>query len=414
MIYLFYFFAIVLVWLSLKSFLGGVRFLRYFKSELGKPLPAYTPFVSIIAPCRGVDDGLAENLAALLNQDHPNYEVIFVVDDERDPSVSVIREISHTDDVRTVSGSDRVSVSSKLVVAPNAVDCAQKIENLREAVLHVDERSQVFVFVDSDARPQPTWLRYLVAPLEETSVGAATGYRWFISKNRTFASEMRSVWNASIASALGPNTKSNFCWGGATAIRRDTFDSVNMREQWRGTLSDDLAVTRAIKDAGLKIVFVPQAMTPSVDDCTFNELVEFTTRQMKIVRVCEPKLWLMTLFGSTLFNSVLIAAFLIVVFSSANTLTVAVALATLLLVFIFSIGKAWLRLRAVQLALHGYEREVGQQLTTQNALWLVTGLLFFYNSIAALFSRRITWRGITYELKSPTETVIIGATDDRS
>lgn len=393
---LFYFFAIALVWLSLKSFLGGVRYLRYFKRELAKPPPMWTPFVSVIAPCRGLDDGLAENLAALLEQDYPEYEVIFVVDDEDDPCVPVIKDISRKD-----------GKTAKLVVASKAVDCAQKIENLREAVLHVDERTEAFAFADSDARPQKTWLRYLVAPLEDSSIGAATGYRWFISKRRTFATEMRSAWNASIASALGPDTKSNFCWGGATAIRRDTFDSVNMRDKWRGTLSDDFAVTKAVKDAGLKITFVPQALTPSVEDCTFRELVEFTTRQMKIVRVCEPKLWLMTLFGSTLFNSVLIAAFVIIVLSTANDLTVAAALATLLLVFVFSIGKAHLRLKAAKLALYTYEREINQQFLTQNTLWLVTGLLFFYNSVVALFSRRITWRGITYELKSPTETVII-------
>lgn len=404
MSYLFYFFAIVLVWLSYKSFLGGVRYLRYFKNELAKPLPTWTPFVSIIAPCRGVDDGLGENLAALFELDYSEYEVIFVVDDENDQCVPVIKE----------SFSRKGERAAKLVVAPKAVDCAQKIENLREAILNVDERSQIFVFVDSDARPQKTWLRYLVAPLEDTSVGATTGYRWFISKNRTFASEMRSAWNASIASALGPNTDSNFCWGGSTAIRRDTFDAVDMREKWRGTLADDFAVTRAVQNAGLKVFFVPQALTPSVEECTFKELIEFTTRQMKIVRVCEPKLWLMTLFGSTLFNSVLIAALLIVVTSRTNDLTVSAALATLLLVFVFSIGKAWLRLKAVKIALRSYKREVERQFLTQNTLWLVTGSLFLYNSVAALFSRRITWRGITYELKSPAETVIIGARNDWS
>ena len=406
-------FAAILVWLSYKSFLGGVRYLRYFKDEFARPLPTWTPFVSIIAPCRGLDDGLAENLGALLEQDYPDYEVIFVVDDENDPSVPMIKEISRKDDVRTGSDSDRVSIAAKFVVAPKAVDCAQKIENLREAVLHADKRSRVFAFADSDARPQKDWLRYLVAPLEDSSTGATTGYRWFISKHRTFASEMRSAWNASIASALGPNTKSNFCWGGSMAIRRETFDAVDMREQWRGTLADDLAVTRAVNGAGLKIVFVPQALTPSVADCTFAELIEFTTRQIKIVRVCEPKLWLMTLFGSTLFNSVLIAAFLIIVLSATNDLMVAAALATILLVFAFSIGKAWLRLKAVKLALKSHEQEVEKQFLTQNTLWLMTGLLFSYNSVAALFSRRITWRGITYELKSPTETVIIAGENVR-
>ena len=34
-----------------------------------------------------------------------------------------------------------------------------------------------------------------------------------------------------------------------------------------------------------------------------------------------------------------------------------------------------------------------------------------YNAAAAGLSRRITWRGISYELKSPTETSILGRVD---
>jgi hypothetical protein len=40
-------------------------------------------------------------------------------------------------------------------------------------------------------------------------------------------------------------------------------------------------------------------------------------------------------------------------------------------------------------------------------LWPLASALYLYNAIAATVSRRITWRGITYELKSPNETVII-------
>ena len=58
MIFVFYALAAVLVWLSAKSFFGGIRYLQYFKAELAKPRPEFTPFVSVIVPCRGVDDGL--------------------------------------------------------------------------------------------------------------------------------------------------------------------------------------------------------------------------------------------------------------------------------------------------------------------------------------------------------------------
>jgi hypothetical protein len=40
-------------------------------------------------------------------------------------------------------------------------------------------------------------------------------------------------------------------------------------------------------------------------------------------------------------------------------------------------------------------------------LWPFASALYLYNALAAAFSRRIKWRGITYELKSASEAVII-------
>ena len=421
MIFLFYFFAAVLILLSFKSFRGGLEYLRFIKAELSKLKSNFTPFVSVIAPCRGLDAGLKENLLSLFEQDYPAYEIIFVVDNESDDAVPTIKELLNRRDAETQSkkseGSNSVSaslrfcgenqVAGRLVIAPKADGSSQKVENLREAVLHTADESQIFIFVDSDARPSKDWLRSLVAPLQDKTVGAATGYRWFISEHPSFASEMRSAWNASIASALGPNTKTNFCWGGSMAICRDVFDEVKMREKWRGTLSDDFAVTRAMNEAGRPIVFVPQALTASVEDCTCGELLEFTTRQMKITRVYAPHLWLLSFFGSTVFNAVMIAAFLIVVLSRTNNFALFAAMTTLIFVTTCSIGKSWLRLNAVKLVLTEYKTELGRQFLTQNTLWLLTPALFLYNSIAAWASRRLTWRGITYELKSAGETVII-------
>jgi ceramide glucosyltransferase len=399
MIFVFYALAALLVWLSAKSFVSGLAYSRYFKKELARSAAAFTPFVSVVVPCRGVDDGLAENLLAIVEQEYPEYEVIFVVDNINDPAVGAIEEVSRKD--------AKTAKKTKLVIASRADGCGQKVENLCEGVLHASDSSQIFVFADSDARPSKEWLRHLVAPLEDESVGAATGYRWFISQMPTFASEMRSVWNASVASALGPNTKSNFCWGGSTAIRRETFERLDVREKWRGTLSDDFALTQTLKDAGLPVIFVPQALTATVEDCTMRELLEFTTRQMKITRVYAGALWLMSLFGTGLYLVVMAAAFLIVILSRQNDLAVWISLAVMALVAFFSTGKAWLRLNAVKLVLTQYRTELERQFWTQNTLWLLSPVLFFYNSIAALLSRRLTWRGITYELKSPRETVII-------
>ena len=400
---LFFILAAVLILFSFRSFRGGIGFLRYVRNDLAKPASSFTPFASVIAPCKGLDQGIEENLSTLLKQDYPAYEVIFVVDDKNDPAVQVIDRISRN--------YDDSKITARLVIAPKTLESSQKVENLREAVLRVCDESRVFVFADSDARPPKDWLASLIAPLENEQIGATTGYRWFISSKMSFASELRSAWNASIASALGPNLKSNFCWGGSTAIRRDVFESIDLREKWRGTLSDDFTVTRAIKAAGLAICFVPKALIASVESCTFKELFEFTNRQMKITRVYAPQLWKLSFFGSGLFNVTLIWAAIILVTAAMGTISFLIAAVTVLLVVFFSIGKSWLRLAAVRLILTDYQTELRRQFIPQNTLWLLAPAVFLFNCVVASLSRKMTWRNVQYQLVSASETRILGRAD---
>ncbi len=136
----FYFAAALVIWLGILSLRNGFSFASYVRREIARPLPDYTPFASVIAPTRGLDQGLRENIAPLLKQNYPDYEVIFVTDNADDPSVPVIEEASKSS-----------AVSSRVVFAGDAIDSGQKVHNLRVAVSQVDARSQVLVFVDTDA-----------------------------------------------------------------------------------------------------------------------------------------------------------------------------------------------------------------------------------------------------------------------
>ena len=399
MIFVFYFFAAVLVFLGYKSLGGGTDYLDYFKKELNRPESNFLPFCSVIAPCRGLDENLRENLSALFRQNYPQFEIVFVVDDEKDAAVEIIKEIS-------VKGAK----PSNLIVAGKATDSGQKIHNLRRAVLEVSGKSEVIVFVDSDARPDKGWLKNLVAPLEDKTVGAATGYRWFVSKSGGFFSQILSVWNASIASALGANREKNFCWGGSMAVRRETFDKLDLREKWRGTVSDDFAVTRSIKEADLKIHFVPQCLTASIEDCNFRQLLEFTTRQMKITRVYAPHLWKAAFIGAILFTFTFWSGVALLFFLSGWHFWLTLAFLSVL--FAQGATKAGIRLSAVKLVLKDYRNDLSKQLVPHVLFWTLTPILYFYNCFSALLSREIVWRGIKYELKSANKTVIIAGDDE--
>jgi cellulose synthase/poly-beta-1,6-N-acetylglucosamine synthase-like glycosyltransferase len=381
---LYYFLAAIACWLGIQSLLNGFRYAAYVRRERGRPIPDFQPFVSVIVPGRGVESGLAENLGTLLTQDYDVYEVLFVFDRADDPALEVVDKLIKTS-----------SVATKLVIAGPATDSGQKVHNLRVAVAQVDPKCEVLVFVDTDARPQRQWLKQLVAPLADEKLGASSGYRWFVPVNGGLSSRLRSVWNASIASALGSDTSKNFCWGGSTAIRRTTFDRLEISARWRGTVSDDFTLTRILREAKLPIHFTPNCLVASFGDCDFKELLEFTTRQIKITRVYASHLWAPLLLGSALFSIVFFGGFFLLILSNRPSLPVILAI-------LFALGafKSIIRWRAVGISPR-------RDLLPHILLWPFASLLFLYNAIVAGFSRRINWRGITYELKSPSEAVII-------
>lgn len=383
----YYFLATLSCWFGLQSLLSGLRYARYVRRETSLPLPKFEPFVSVIAPGRGLEPGLIDNLRPLLNQNYPRYEVLFVFDAPHDPAIKIVDELKRS-----------AEVPARTIIAGPATDSGQKVHNLRVAVNEVDPQSEVLVFVDTDARPAQNWLRQLVAPLADETLGASTGYRWFIPERGGLASRLRSVWNASVASALGSDTAKNFCWGGSTAIRRETFNTLNVSDRWRGTVSDDFTITHVLKEANLPIHFTPNCLVASVGDCDFRELLEFTTRQIKITRVYASHLWLPLLLGSSLFAIAFFGGIiLLILFKSLAVLAV------ILVIFALGATKSLIRFRAISTVL----KTSNLDLVAHIFLWPFASLLYLYNAIVAGFSRRIKWRGITYELKSPTEAVII-------
>jgi ceramide glucosyltransferase len=386
----YYLLAVIACWFGYKSLLSGVRYAAHVREEIARPLPEFFPFVSVIAPTRGYEQGFLDNINPLLSQQYPNYEVLFVFDSHKDPSLSVVEQLN-----------------ARTVVSGPATGTGQKVHNLIVAVGEIDPRTEVIVFVDTDARPDENWLRQLVAPLVDENVGASTGYRWFVPARGGIASRLRSVWNASIASALGADTAKNFCWGGSTAIRRETFERLQVAERWRGTVSDDFTITRVLKEAKLPIYFTPHCLVASVGDCGWRELVEFTTRQVKITRVYAPHLWLPLLLGSTQFALVFFGGIVLLMLKLFAGQSYWLVLSFLVVIFSLGTAKSFIRWRAVNIPLAQYREALRRDLAAHMFLWPFASLLYFCNAIVAGFSRRITWRGITYDLRSPSEAVII-------
>ncbi|KAF9521133.1 glycosyltransferase family 21 protein [Hydnum rufescens UP504] len=86
-------------------------------SPLSYSHPQSVPGVSIIRPLKGLDPNLYENLESSLNQDYPNFEVIFSVQDENDQALQVVYELvtKYPDvPVQIIRGDEVVGMNPKI------------------------------------------------------------------------------------------------------------------------------------------------------------------------------------------------------------------------------------------------------------------------------------------------------------
>ena len=404
MLAVFYIFAALLIIQGILSLLEGVRFLAYVRREVNSPDGSFTPRVTIIAPCKDLDPAFEQNLAALFKQDYPDYEIIFVIASSGDPALPVIKKVM----------TDNPARPARLVVAGEARGRSEKVNNLLAAVLDARAESEVYATVDSDARVHPRWLRSLVAPLSCETVGASTGYRWYLPEDSSeqarrssgFWPALLSAWNGSIATGLGPHRR-NFAWGGSTAILKSNFERFKIADRWRHALSDDYALTTGVQSAGKYIRFVPNCLLVSREDMGPAALLEFTTRQIIITRVYNPKLWWTGMISQTLFCSVFFGGLAAAVARTAighDSLPLWLMLAV---IYVLGSAKGWLRLAGAREALRSVRSEIDRLRWMFILLWPVVAALFLYNFARSATTRVIRWRGTRYEMRSPTETIVI-------
>jgi cellulose synthase/poly-beta-1,6-N-acetylglucosamine synthase-like glycosyltransferase len=274
------------------------------------------------------------------------------------------------------------------------------------AIEQLPAEFEVLVFADSDGRPGRFWLRRLVAPLNDKQVGAATTMRWLIPNGHDLATALLATWNASIVTMLSEKGK-NFCWGGGTAIRRSVFDEIRVFDEWHHSVSDDYSMTRALQHAGRSIVFVPDCLTPAYVDADFRSLLEFTNRQILITKVYSKKNWAWGAATHALYCATLPLGLAVTLINLFATLP-AFHLAVLTFVpMLLAAIRGGLRVAAASDVLQPARERIVSQAWMYIVLGVFIPYLFLLNFVISLFTRKIRWRGVTYELISPQQTRIL-------
>ena len=392
---LFYYLAVVQIAVGVYLVWHGLGWAQYARRRMRGDPGFHAPRVAVLCPCKGMEAGLERNLIALTEFDYRNYELFFILASASDSAFSTVKRVA-----------EHSKPPAHVIIAERPEACGEKVNNLRVAIEQLPPEFEVLVFADSDGRPGKFWLRRLVAPLHDKQVGAATTMRWLIPNSHNFATALLAVWNASIVTMLSEKGK-NFCWGGGTAIRRNMFDEIRVFDEWSHSVSDDYSMTRALRHAGRSIVFVPECLTPTYVDVDFRTLLEFTNRQILITKVYSKKNWASGAATHFLYCATLLLG-LGVTLSDVFATLPAFHLAMLTFAPMLLAGiRGGLRVAVATEIL----QTLRAQIVGQACMYIVVGMfipyLFLLNFVMSLFTRKIRWRGVTYELISPQQTRIL-------
>jgi ceramide glucosyltransferase len=329
------------------------------------------PAVTVLKPLKGPGIDLYANLASFCRQDYPSYQLVFGVENPRDPAVAVVQQLRRDFPERDIV----LSVASM----PGA---NRKVANLRHMMRHA--RHGILVMSDSDVRVRPDYLRAMVAPLADPHVGLTTClYRGAGRFGLPSVLESLFINTDFIPMVLAAQIVQRFeyAYGASIALKREALDRIGGFAAIADYLADDYHLGNKVAKAGYRLLLLPYVVETVLDSVMLRDVWRHLLRWARTYRVCQPVPWFFTIVTHTILWGVL--AVIATHGSAVGWGFLAVALATRL-------GSL-----AAIMRLLG-ERE------TARYLWLVPAKDLF-NSVmwaAAFLGREVEWSGQTFRILS--------------
>jgi ceramide glucosyltransferase len=260
------------------SALGLASFLSDRRKKLAEPPPpdSQLPPVSILKPLKGVDPEIWESFCSHCEQDYPEFQLIFGVSDPGDPAVEVVHKLQ----------AKYPKIPIELIVCERVLGANIKVSNL--AQLLPAARHQLLLVNDSDIRVPADYLRKLIPPLTDASVGLVTClYRGIASP--TLGSRLEAL---GIATDFVPGVLSarflerglHFGLGSTLAFRRRDLDAICGFEALADYLADDYELGHRIAATGKRIELSAATVTTFLPAYTVRQFFQHQLRWSRTIR----------------------------------------------------------------------------------------------------------------------------------
>jgi ceramide glucosyltransferase len=269
--------ALALTSASTVYWLYALAAMRAFRRRR-RPVALALPPVSVLKPLCGAPPGLYESLRSVCDQHYPEFQVVFGVSDPADPAIEVVQRLTHEFRARNL----------KLVVNERGVAANPKVSNLVN--LSESAEHDVLVIADSDVRVDRDYLRAIVAPLADPSVGLVTCLyrsagraRGWSALGRLFIDDW--FFPCALVSATGTM---RHAFGATLAVRRARLDALGGFAAVGAYLADDYMLGARIAATGARVVLSPHVVETGVVDRSFRALFFHELRWSRTMRAVRP------------------------------------------------------------------------------------------------------------------------------
>jgi len=369
--------------LSLASFLTDRRKKDRRKELKQAPLPErQLPPVSILKPLKGIDPAIWENFCSYCEQEYPEFQLIFGVSDPGDPAIEVVRKLQ----------AEYPNLPIELIVCDRVLGTNIKVSNLVQMLPAA--RHEHILVNDSDIRVPADYLRKVIAPLAEDSVGLVTClYRGVASL--TLGSRLEALgigidFVPGVLSARFLERGLHFGLGSTLAFRRRDLESIGGFEELLDYLADDYELGRRIASTGKKVELSAATVTTFLPAYTLGQFFRHQLRWSRTIR--DVRGWgyagLLFTFGLPWALATLVAAHGAPWACALFVLTFAARLATGGVAAVFVL----------------HDRQIFRHDALRNVL--LRDVIAPFVWVASFMGNRIHWRGDVFDLKDGRLTIV--------
>jgi len=340
-------------------------------SASGKPSPnGFYPPLSILKPLKGLDEDLFGNLISFCNQDYPNYEIIFALEEATDPALTVAHKIKKIYPHKKIS----------IVIKKKDYALNPKVNNLIAAY----EASQFpyILISDSDVRVDHNYLREITRPLKDPRVGVVSNLIRGVG-SRTLGSLLENLHlNSFVIGNVALLTwlfKMPVIVGKSLVRSKVALEAIGGFAAVKDVLAEDYIIGLLMRDKGKDVITSSYVVNAVNKHRTMSQFCQRHSRWGKMRWKMVGIRYISELISNAVFMACLS---LVLVGPSARTIAL-VAAASLLTVM----GDYWLG-RQIRSAHH-----LGHYLLTP-----LKDIFIGYMWFVPFFNQRVKWRRHTYKI----------------